>query len=396
MYPASTAGLIGALSAAAGTSLLVAGLLQNRSRRPRARFTRVGDDQAVQRMHVRAAPRLGGLAIAAGLGCAVLFADQMAAALWYSLFLAGLPVFLAGLIEDSGIGLRPSLRLVAAAVSACLAVVVFGAFVPALDIPILDRLMEWPPLAIAFTVLCIAGVSHAFNLVDGLNGLAGAMAVAIAAALAVIANVEGQHDLALACACIGAATVGFLIFNYPLGRVFLGDAGAYGLGFLLIWLAVLLVSRVENVSAWALMLIFFWPVADTVLAIWRRLRKGRPVGQPDRLHYHQLVLRALEIGFLGRNRRHISNPLATALLVPLFSTPILAGVALYDRPGMAALASIGFAVAFFTSYALGVTFAASGFSVAAGSSRSVRQRAVSDPVRHRPLRADPGRPTALK
>lgn len=321
-------------------------------------FTRTADVTAVQCMHLRPTPRVGGLAILLGLAVGAAFSGGPAQGLWGLLFVAAVPVLLAGMIEDSGRGVRPAGRLLAAVLSGAIAVALFGDWLRHLDVPGLDIAMVWAPFAIAFTLLCVAGVCHAVNLVDGLNGLAGALAVAIAMGLAAIATAEGLPDIARVAYIFIGATVGFLILNYPSGRLFLGDAGAYGFGFLLIWLGILIVARVDTVTAWTLLLVFFWPIADTLLAIWRRFRKGRPIGQPDRLHYHQLVLRALEILLLGKHRRHIANPLATLLLIPLFSAPIVAGVLLRDDPPAAALASLGFGFAFMASYAAGLRIAA--------------------------------------
>lgn len=351
-------GILEVLGPAAAATFLASAAILWGQRRLGGAFTRMSDSIAVQCMHLRPTPRVGGLAILLGLAFGATVSGGPAQGLWGPLLVAAVPVLLAGIVEDSGKGVQPAGRLLAAVLSGAVAVVLFGDWLRGLDVPGLDLAMAWSPFAIAFTLLCVAGVCHAVNLVDGLNGLAGALAVAIAMGLAAIAAAEGLPDIARVAYIVVGATVGFLILNYPAGRLFLGDAGAYGLGFLLVWLGILIVARVDAVTAWALLLVFFWPIADTVLAIWRRLRKGRPVGQPDRLHYHQLVLRALEILLLGKNRRHIANPLATLLLIPLFSAPILAGVLLRNDPLAAALASLGFGAAFFASYAAGLRVAA--------------------------------------
>ena len=73
-------------------------------------------------------------------------------------------------------------------------------------------------------------------------------------------------------------------------------------------------------------LYFFWPVADTGLAIWRRWKLGNPTDRPDRLHFHQLAMRFIEIRFLGRDKRNLANPLATVALIPFISIPQIFGV----------------------------------------------------------------------
>ena len=77
------------------------------------------------------------------------------------------------------------------------------------------------------------------------------------------------------------------------------------LGHLLVWSAIILNNSASEVSAFSILLIFFWPVADTGLAIWRRWKLGNPADRPDRLHFHQLAMRFLEIRFFGRDREKI-------------------------------------------------------------------------------------------
>ena len=106
-----------------------------------------------------------------------------------------------------------------------------------------------------------------------------------------------------------AIILGFFLLNFPAGKIFLGDAGAYMIGHLLVWCAVILVNHSQELSPFAILLIFFWPVADTLLAIWRRWRQKRKTYQPDRLHFHQLVMRFLEIKFFGQSQRRQLQPL---------------------------------------------------------------------------------------
>jgi UDP-GlcNAc:undecaprenyl-phosphate/decaprenyl-phosphate GlcNAc-1-phosphate transferase len=317
-------------------------------------FERISDLKAVQCMHAQPTPRMGGIAILIG----VIFVSMLSPASVQGQFglviIAAFPLVLAGIIEDSGIGVRARGRLLVAFFSAALAVAISGDWLRQLDVLGLDSLMAWSPFAILFTIFAVAGICHAVNLVDGLNGFAGAIVLATAAGIAFIADAEGLTDIAHISCIIFGATIGFLFFNFPLGRIFLGDAGAYGLGFILVWLGIIIVARADSVSAWSIVLLFFWPIADTLLAIWRRVMRGKPVGMPDRVHFHQLVLRSLEINLLGKRRRNIANPLTTLLLIPLMLPPVYAGVVFRNDPYSAVIASLFFGAAFFSAYGLGV------------------------------------------
>ena len=151
-----------------------------------------------------------------------------------------------------------------------------------------------------------------------------------------------------------------MVLNFPMGKIFLGDGGAYALGHLLVWSAIILVNGVTDVSAFAILLVFFWPVADTGLAIWRRWKLGNPTDRPDRLHFHQLAMRFLEIRFFGRDRREVANPLATLVLIPMISAPQVLGVLFWDDFGASVLSTLGVAIIFVATYLIGIRVAKRG------------------------------------
>ena len=167
-----------------------------------------------------------------------------------------------------------------------------------------------------------------------------------------------------------AALAGFLMVNFPFGRVFMGDGGAYVVGHILVWTSVSIVWASEDVSAFAILLIFLWPIADTLLAIWRRTFTGADMTQPDRLHFHQLVMRGLEISVLGRGRRDIANPLAAAMIVPMALAPMFAGVLFYDNvTATASLSALAFA-GFLLTYTAGIRWTRRGRGRGRGRGRS--------------------------
>lgn len=329
------------------------------TRRHHLRFVaRRADARAVQAAHRLPTPRIGGLALLFGL-LPIAFMIPADLAPRFGLFLLSLiPVFLAGLLEDLGQPVSPRLRFLAAVLSSLIAVALLGVWVPRVDVPGLDAVFHWAPPAILFTAIACAGVCNGFNLIDGVNGLSAGVGAIAALAMAAVAVRGGTHVMVELNLMVVAALMGFLVFNYPWGRLFLGDAGAYSLGYVLAWFAIALMHRVPDLTPWALLLIFFWPIADTFFAIYRRRRAGRPATQPDRLHFHQLVMRALEITLTGRSARHITNPLATLILLPMAAAPAFVGVLLWNQPFAAFLALIGFAGLFVATYFLGLRLAA--------------------------------------
>ena len=218
------------------------------------------------------------------------------------------------------------------------------------------------PVGIFFTIFATVGVVNAFNLIDGLNGLSSYVTLSVAVSLSIIAFESGDTQVSTFLVLVVAAVLGFMVLNFPMGKIFLGDGGAYALGHLLVWSAIILIHGALEVSAFAIFLVFFWPVADTGLAIWRRWQLGNPTDRPDRLHFHQLVMRFLEIRFFGRDRREIANPLATLILIPLISVPQVLGVLFWDDFKMSVWSSLGAAIVFVATYLIGVNIAKSGRS----------------------------------
>ncbi len=308
------------------------------------RFIRPRDDRrAVQNSHVGEPLRLGGVAVLCGLclGAAAL-SDQTAGqhSLW--LIASGLPVFLAGVSEDLGYLVSPFRRFLAAIVSAVIATAALGLWAPRADLPFLDDALAIATFGIPITVLFAAGFCHALNLIDGMNGLAALTIGAAAVGLSYIAHRVGLDQMAVLSGLLAAGTLGFFFFNWPVGRLFLGDAGAYTLGHFLVWIAISIAALAPGVAVPALLLVLFWPLADVAHTITRRALDGLPIHHPDRMHLHQKIRRGLEIVVLGRGRKALSNPLTTLVMAPMVITPVVAGVLLYDQSMMAWVAFLGF------------------------------------------------------
>jgi UDP-N-acetylmuramyl pentapeptide phosphotransferase/UDP-N-acetylglucosamine-1-phosphate transferase len=142
------------------------------------------------------------------------------------------------------------------------------------------------------TAFAVAGVTNSINIIDGFHGVAGMTVAIILAGMGAIAWQAGDMLIVqLAAAAIGA-TVGFLLLNYPTGRIFMGDGGAYFLGFWAAEIAVLTVVRNPAVNAWQILAIYAYPVIEVVFSIYRRkIIYGTLAGAPDRLHLHSLFYR---------------------------------------------------------------------------------------------------------
>lgn len=332
-------------------------------------FSRRGliDQNAVQSAHSGFVPRLGGLAVYVSILALIpilsfgfipvfivfdLNTEQLN---W--LILSAIPVFCIGLAEDLGYAMTPKVRLIASAVSSLMVMSLFGVWLSKLGIPGIDNLLKFAPFGILFTVFATVGVVNAFNLIDGLNGLSSYVTISVAFSLSITAFNAGDNQFSIFLILVAAAVSGFSVLNFPVGKIFLGDGGAYALGHLLVWPAIILVNSSTDVSPFAILLIFFWPVADTGLAIWRRWKSGNPADRPDRLHFHQLAMRFLEIRFFGRVHREISNPVATIILIPLISAPQVLGVLFWDDFAITAWGAMFMGLIFLATYTIGIYIA---------------------------------------
>ena len=305
---------------------------------------------SIQAIHLRPTPRVGGVAIFGAVGVSATLLQQDLWGSYSGILIGGVPLFVVGLLEDLGFGVSPTKRLLAAIGSSLIVILLTGLWLPRLGIPGADHLASYAMIGVPLTLLVTAGVTNGFNLIDGVNGMAGMTAIGAAFSLSAISATGGNSELWELNLIFVAAVAGFCLLNFPFGLVFLGDAGAYTLGFMLAWFGIAILADVPDVSPWAVLLCVFWPVADMMLAIFRRRLRKAEVTVPDRLHVHQLVMRSLEICLLGRSHRKFANPLTTVVLAPFVLTPPAVGVLLWNDNAEAFIAVVFFASVFVISY----------------------------------------------
>lgn len=255
--------------------------------------------QGVQKLHAVPTSRLGGAVIFVAFGLVAGFAQLRGFAsmgVAWLLALAALPVVAMGAWEDITRSVRPRYRLLAAIVSAAIASLAVGGIVPRVDIGAIDRLLGIVWIALPLTWFMVAGACNAVNLIDGVHGLAGGTTFIMFGGIALMAGLHGDAaTLAPALAMMGALA-GFLFWNYPRGRVFLGDAGAYFVGFMYAELSIQLVAHNDALSAWYVIMLAGYPIVDTLVAMYRRgWVRRRPLMTPDALHLHSLVFRRVTL-----------------------------------------------------------------------------------------------------
>lgn len=281
--------------------LLLTGWLIRHARRHALHYS----DFMPQRFHVGAVPRLGGLAMFAAcsvgwfwlaLGATLNMPGHLNLDLWTGagIWAVTLIPVAGGIIEDLTQRLVARYRLLLTVAAAVIAVYTLDLTVTRGGWPWLDAwFIAYPWIGLLLALLTISGLPHAFNLIDGYNGLAGTVALICCLALAYVAFKVGDRQVAGIVLTLAGATVGFLVWNYPRGLIFAGDGGAYLWGVVIGIASILLITRHPTVSPWFPVVLMLYPVQETLFSIWRKMARGQSPAMADALHLHQLIYRRI-------------------------------------------------------------------------------------------------------
>lgn len=281
----------------------------------------------VQKLHKAPTPRVGGLALLPGALAGATLLSPEASTLSWILALSALPAFVFGLAEDitKRVGVRA--RLVATIGAGLIFCFASGYHLNRVGVPGLDILFAFPVFGILFTAFAVGGVANAINLIDGVNGLASGTSIIILTGFGVLAAESGDTTMMMICLNFAGALGGFFVMNFPMGRIFLGDAGAYTTGFVLAAVAVVLPARNPEISPLVGLLALSYPVTETLVSILRRVaREGTNPGQPDRLHLHSLVYRSRArslAALLGAPQLRNALSALLVMALPLLSTGLM-------------------------------------------------------------------------
>jgi UDP-GlcNAc:undecaprenyl-phosphate GlcNAc-1-phosphate transferase len=250
-------------------------------------------------LHVAALPRIGGLAIylsfLLSIGAAFLVSqiyprllDASSGKTILTILIPGTLIFLLGLCDDV-YSIGPYAKFAVQAVAATL---LFAGGLKILDLPVLfgARHFGWA-LGLPITIIWVIGITNAFNLIDGLDGLAAGSALFSTMVVFVVAIFSHSSLVSLLTIALAGAVLGFLRFNFNPATIFLGDCGSQFIGFMLSALALQGAQKAPTVIAVAIPVVSFGlPILETALSVLRRFISGRPVFTADREHIHHKLL----------------------------------------------------------------------------------------------------------
>ncbi len=289
------------------------------------------NDDKPQNYHQEATPRAGGIGILAATSL-FLFSP-----IGLHFFIPILLAFLSGIFEDFHKSLSPKRRLFLQIVAALAAIWLTDSVVTYLGLGI--SMPYW--MGIFFSTFAIVGMMNAVNIIDGFNGLASGIILLILLSFSITAYRHDNIEMLYILSVVGGATLGFFVLNFPKGKIFLGDGGAYMLGFIVAIIGIYLASKYEGVSPWYILAIFIYPVWEVIFSISRKLFIGHSPMQPDADHFHMLVYRQITK----------SNPL-TALFITLVTLPFMTLSTLYPNKSLSNIAiALGFMLFYSILYA---------------------------------------------
>ena len=344
------------------TSLVVT-LLVVRYSHLHAQFTADSDLTGVQKFHTRPVPRVGGVALLVALLVIwglLWFTEREQFKEFGLLIVASLLAFAGGLAEDLTKKVRASVRLVLAMLAGGVGYYLLDGAITRIDIIGLDWLLQFGVFSLIFTMFAVGGAANAVNIIDGYNSLAAFVSATIFAGFAYVSFYLGDRLLLVSSVAMLGAIGGFFVWNYPKGLIFLGDGGAYLIGFMIGEISVLMLARHPIVSAWFPLLICVYPVFETLFSIYRkRLLRGGSPGMPDGVHLHMLVYRRLvrwAVGSRDEKRQVQRNAMTSPYLWLLSSLAVIPAVLFWQQQTVLMIFVFLFAVTYVSLYRAVVRF----------------------------------------
>jgi len=219
-------------------------------------------------------------------------------------FLISTLSFLVGFIEDLYKGISPKIRF--------LVLFIISVILIHLKPEVLLSnigVFKFPYyLAIIITIIAVVGFTNSINITDGLNGLASGIVLSALFFIGSLIYLNKDFEMLKFISVLGGATTGFFIINFFTGRIFLGDGGSYFLGMILAIISLYISNTYTNISPWFFLVLFGYPVTDTVFSMYRRYIKNKKIFHSDILHMHILL-----------NKRVFKNHVKTSFLIIVIS-----------------------------------------------------------------------------
>jgi len=290
---------------------------------PKKWVTDLDDLTGVQKFHHQPTPRIAGIPVFMSFFIGLWYIDLQEVSYAF-LLLASLPVFVSGVIEDIIVRVSPLKRMISTLVSIVMVFILLNVGIASLGFTPIDYLLSNSIVSLLFTLLVVGGVVNAINIIDGYNGLMTGYSIFVLIAIAYVANILGDGLIVQLSLILIASLSGVFIFNFPFGKIFMGDGGAYFIGFMMATIGLMLGIRNDEVSHWFILLLFIYPLYETTFSVYRRkIIHDTDATQPDANHLHSLVYRKL----ISCDRFKHNKVICNSMTAPVMWLLSLVGIA---------------------------------------------------------------------
>ena len=273
---------------------------------------------AIQKTHEGSTPRLGGLCVWFVGICASLIFEQTQLLV---VLISFIPILVVITWEDLFQNVHVFMRFSVLILTPLF--IWFGPIplqLPVIDLPIIGEWLNNPILAYPFYTLCLALLMNGMNFIDGMNGILAAFSWSILGCCLVLSYSVGEYGMATDLLFIAIPLLLFSLVNYPGGFLFMGDAGAYLMGFVLGWWLIRFFGVYTEISSWSALLILSYPVTEVIYSTLRKLSKGASPFLPDIEHLH---IKFYHIFLKSTGRVKTSNNLVVIALAFFWLAPLM-------------------------------------------------------------------------
>ncbi len=314
------------------------------------------DFDGPQKFHTVAVPRVGGLGVFVGVlvsALARLTQDFDSGLILLEVVFCGFTAYMVGTLEDLTKKVSPKVRIIGCFISALTAYLILGTQVKSIDILWIEPIFSIPIIVALLSCFMIVGLTNAYNIIDGFNGLVCMVAIITLSAIAYVAFRNNDSAIVFVGVALIGGIFGFFVWNYPRGLIFLGDGGAYFIGFSIGVISILLTVRNPNVSPWFAFLINIYPIFETLFSIWRKkfIKKMSP-SMPDGVHLHMLIYGRIAkwVNPKSKNSYFSSNARTSPFLWFLSSLAVFPAVIFWNNTLFLQIAGLVFCLSYVYLY----------------------------------------------
>ena len=274
--------------------------------------------QSKQRLHQNEVPRIAGLMMYIFLAIVALFSIE--SHYLNVILISALPIILIGSKEDLFHNTSPKLRLIMMTISAGLFMYLLPTNLPEIDFPVVNQILSFGFMKEIFFIFSILVIINGNNLIDGVNGNLALTNIIQLISIGLLAFIVGDDVIIQLTCLLLMPLIVFTLFNFPFGRIFCGDAGAYFYGFAISASVIYLFGTYDNLLSWNAILILVYPSIELLFSfIRKKFFENKSAFTADAKHLHSLSYRYMN----KQNSKFSNNSVVTFYLLPFIGTPLL-------------------------------------------------------------------------